>query len=317
MKVSAHVFFAWSILATETINAFSPHPTRRITSLKTILFETKDDVESQTGTGSGYSKYTGKRGKLRKKVSKLAKRIVPKPIVDSVAPQAIAEIITDATSGALDIALEEASRLSSQVKDDGAFKYTEILEKEAIIESDTEIALDNIALAKTTAADTFALAEAAIEETEVALRKSKLALAKSKENVAKAIAIAEKSAQHANLVSQRATALAASAAISASESAGGGVQEVKDKEVEEMQIGHKASESVQESVSVDEFDVSSLEYDDVDYHLSEMSPPFIGEAECLVPGEAVVRVEKAMDNSRRIFAGVDILASVDDVWKVR
>ncbi len=47
-----------------------------------------------------------------------------------------------------------------------------------------------------------------------------------------------------------------------------------------------------------------------------MAPPFIGEDQCLVPGEAVVRVEKAMENSRRIFAGIDILASVDDVWEV-
>jgi hypothetical protein len=50
--------------------------------------------------------------------------------------------------------------------------------------------------------------------------------------------------------------------------------------------------------------------------MSDMSPPFIGEDQCLVPGEAVVRVEKAVENSRRIFAGIDILASVDDVWNV-
>lgn len=62
-------------------------------------------------------------------------------------------------------------------------------------------------------------------------------------------------------------------------------------------------------------DVSELTYDDVDYHLSEMAPPFLGEDQCLVPGEAVVRVEKAPENSRRIFAGIDILASVEDVWK--
>jgi len=47
-----------------------------------------------------------------------------------------------------------------------------------------------------------------------------------------------------------------------------------------------------------------------------MAPPFINEDQCLVPGEPLVRVEKAPDNSRRIFAGVDILASVDDLWAV-
>jgi Polyketide cyclase / dehydrase and lipid transport len=59
---------------------------------------------------------------------------------------------------------------------------------------------------------------------------------------------------------------------------------------------------------------SSLSFDDVDF--SDMAPPFLDETQCLVPGEPVVRLEKAPENSRRIFAGVDIMASVDDVWKV-
>ena len=36
----------------------------------------------------------------------------------------------------------------------------------------------------------------------------------------------------------------------------------------------------------------------------------------MTDAEPVVRVEKAPDNSRRIFAGIDILASTDDVWNV-
>ena len=48
-----------------------------------------------------------------------------------------------------------------------------------------------------------------------------------------------------------------------------------------------------------------------------MSPPFIGEDGCLLPGEPVVRVERAPQNSRRIFAGIDIpSASVNDVWEL-
>ncbi|KAJ1447735.1 hypothetical protein M885DRAFT_471666 [Pelagophyceae sp. CCMP2097] len=35
---------------------------------------------------------------------------------------------------------------------------------------------------------------------------------------------------------------------------------------------------------------------------------------CLMPGEVVVRVEDAPGNARRIFTGIDILASVDCVW---
>ena len=79
-----------------------------------------------------------------------------------------------------------------------------------------------------------------------------------------------------------------------------------------------ASQKVMADIfETDEIDVSTLTYDEVGYHQSEMQPPFLDEASCLIPGEAVVRVEKAPENSRRIFAGIDIYASIDDVWKVR
>lgn len=67
----------------------------------------------------------------------------------------------------------------------------------------------------------------------------------------------------------------------------------------------------EEKVTIDD-----LSYEDVNYEMSEMAPPFIGEDMCLVPGVPLVRVEKAPENSRRIFAGIDILASVDEVWNV-
>ena len=70
------------------------------------------------------------------------------------------------------------------------------------------------------------------------------------------------------------------------------------------------------SNAMSDADVADLSFDDVDYDSSEMAPPFLDEDSCLVPGEPVVRVEKAPENSRRIFAGIDIPASVDDVWKV-
>ncbi len=70
------------------------------------------------------------------------------------------------------------------------------------------------------------------------------------------------------------------------------------------------------SSAVEDADVSKLSFDDVDYDSSEMAPPFLDPDSCLVPGEPVVRVEKAPENSRRIFAGIDIMASVDDVWNV-
>jgi len=50
--------------------------------------------------------------------------------------------------------------------------------------------------------------------------------------------------------------------------------------------------------------------------LEPPTPPSLDSQQCLVPGEAVVRVETAPSNSRRIFAGIDIYSSVDTVWKL-
>lgn len=296
-------------------------PTRR--RRRTLFLQLATNPEEASEGQESHKATHKKRGNIRNKVSEIAKRIVTKPIA-TVAPQAIAEILTDATTGAVDLALEEVSRLG---KIRQRLSYSDILEKEAAMEGDTAIALDTIALAKTTAADAFAVAAAAIEETEEALKKSKLALAKCREDVAKAIAIAEKSAYQANVASQRATVLAASAAISASGSDGqqegedghedevdSSMSSVVTQESEQQEAIMNPSMKIEGTTNV--LDVSRLDYKDVDYHLSEMQPPFIGENQCLVPGEAVVRVEKATDNSRRIFAGIDIMASVDDVWKV-
>jgi hypothetical protein len=287
-------------------------------SKRTLLYVTNEHGEN-TESQQVQDLSNKKRGNIRSKVTEIAKRIVTKPIA-AVAPQAIAEILTDATTGAVDLALEEVSRLG---KIRQRISYSDILEKEAAMESDTAIALDTIALAKTTAADAFALAEAAIEETEQALKKSKIALAKCREDVAKAISIAEKSAYQANIASQKATVLAASAAITASGNDGqemGEIETENDHDSSGVEVTGKSLESSRDELPIQDsskyFDTSSLEYKDIDYQLSEMQPPFIGENQCLVPGEAVVRVEKATDNSRRIFAGIDIMASVDDVWRV-
>jgi len=50
---------------------------------------------------------------------------------------------------------------------------------------------------------------------------------------------------------------------------------------------------------------------------AEEKPVVLTDAMCLIPGdEPVVRVEDAPGNARRIFTGVDIRASVDDVWAI-
>jgi hypothetical protein len=236
--------------------------------------------------------------RVRDRLSSFAKSIVVKPISKVAQGNSVAALLTDATLTAVDMAAEEIGNIQKMRK---RLSFSDLLEKEALMESDTLIAMDAIALAKTTAADAFYIAETAVAETEEALKRTKIALANCKADVAKAIAIAEKSAYQANVSSQKATALATSAAYSVSND--------EEEQKEKMQAEEKSSDLSFE-------DVSTLQFEDIDYTMSDMSPPFIGEDQCLVPGEAVVRVEKAVENSRRIFAGIDILASVDDVWNV-
>lgn len=46
------------------------------------------------------------------------------------------------------------------------------------------------------------------------------------------------------------------------------------------------------------------------------SPASLTDDVCLIPGKPVVRIEEAPNNARRIFTGIDIMASVDDIWGV-
>ncbi|KAL3895605.1 MAG: hypothetical protein SGARI_007400, partial [Bacillariaceae sp.] len=100
------------------------------------------------------------------------------------------------------------------------------------------------------------------------------------------------------------------AAMAQAEGAATAVAQV-EKEAQRQVMAEIYSNAAKEKV-----DISTLTFDDVDYDSSEMAPPFLDLDSCLVPGEPVVRVEKAPENSRRIFAGIDIMANVDDVWKV-
>ena len=46
------------------------------------------------------------------------------------------------------------------------------------------------------------------------------------------------------------------------------------------------------------------------------APEILTDDICLLPGEPIIRIELAPQNSRRIFTGIDILADIDSVWKV-
>jgi hypothetical protein len=135
--------------------------------------------------------------------------------------------------------------------------------------------------------DAFAPMEASLQEMEEALTKARGSLQVAKAQATEAIEAVE------------------AAALAQAEGAAKAVAAVEEE----------ATKKVMADI-FDAVDISSLTYDDVGYHMSEMAPPFIAEDSCLVPGEAVARVEKAPENSRRIYAGIDIPVSVDVLWKL-
>ena len=57
--------------------------------------------------------------------------------------------------------------------------------------------------------------------------------------------------------------------------------------------------------------------EDISVESTKSSPQFLTDDICLLPGsDPLVRIESAPGNARRIYTGVDIIASLDDVWSV-
>jgi len=228
----------------------------------------------------------GRQRNIRKKVKQLAHNFVVRPIVSTAPlPRAIASVLRDATVSAVDMAVEE---VLSRRQPSGSKKVSST----SLTSIDSGLA-SSVANYNVTGLvnEAFAPMEASLIEMEEALRHARESMAEAKEQATEAIEAVQ--------VAAIAQAAGAATAVAAAE-------EVASQEI--------MSDIWDDSIDVD---VSTLTYDDVGYHQSEMDPPFLDEAQCLIPGEAIVRVEKAPENSRRIFAGIDILASVDDVWKVR
>lgn len=179
------------------------------------------------------------------------------------------------------------SRISKLAK---AIKRQPAAPDDSTTASPVDLALEQVHQRSLSAAMTideaFGPMEESLNEMEDALLKARRALKTAKLQATQAMAAVEEAAQ-------------AQAVVAAA------VEEAAEQKVK-----------MADMIFNDVVDVSSLSYEDVGYELSEMMPPFIDLDQCLVPGEAVVRVEKAPDNSRRIFAGIDIPVSVDTVWKV-
>eukprot|EP00584_Thalassiosira_punctigera_P022233 CAMPEP_0172556870 /NCGR_PEP_ID=MMETSP1067-20121228/69662_1 /TAXON_ID=265564 ORGANISM="Thalassiosira punctigera, Strain Tpunct2005C2" /NCGR_SAMPLE_ID=MMETSP1067 /ASSEMBLY_ACC=CAM_ASM_000444 /LENGTH=333 /DNA_ID=CAMNT_0013345789 /DNA_START=36 /DNA_END=1034 /DNA_ORIENTATION=+ len=93
-------------------------------------------------------------------------------------------------------------------------------------------------------------------------------------------------------------------------------EERLDDEEEEEEEEEVEGELLLLSDKWDEFNRTAFKYEDVDYAATAMGAPSIS-GECrIVLGEPFVIMEKAPQNSRRIFAGIDIPASVEMVWNV-
>ena len=83
--------------------------------------------------------------RMRDKMKKFAKSIIVKPMA-AVAPKAIADILSDATIGATEIAKETMDDLKAGGSIRSSVAFSRILEQEAKMEGNTAEALDTIAL---------------------------------------------------------------------------------------------------------------------------------------------------------------------------
>mmetsp|Transcript_9390 Transcript_9390/g.15561 ORF Transcript_9390/g.15561 Transcript_9390/m.15561 type:complete len:588 (-) Transcript_9390:34-1797(-) len=321
----------------------------RRTTLPKLFTATNDNNNNDSTTPSTVG--GGVRNRMRKSVTSAKekmKRLVRssgytnlqntlsevEDVVLTKGGQPIAEVLADAALSAAEMAAEEVRstafsviqrRGKSTTKNNATFD----LETRAQIEADAMVAMDSISLAKTSVADAFDAAEIALSKVEADIIRARKELEQAKRDAALGLAVAEKATAEAVMNARSAT----ESAFEAAAGAGGGEEVAEQEQVEDKNETNQETEAVESSevtteegssledndIADDEqsaFDVSTLKYEDVDYTLTDMAPPFINEDECLVPGEPVVRVEKAPQNSRRIFAGIDIPVSVDAVWNL-
>jgi hypothetical protein len=264
-----------------------------------------------------------RRQRIRKRVSELARRIVQAPInaASSITPmpQAVASVLKDATLNAVDLAVEEGKGIMLAIRlcgrNDLHVRLRHNLNKLMRRFCCQVLAYRNRNSAKRQTRgismidvqslidEAFLPLETTLEQMESQLTSARSSLVEAKQQAIAAIEAVE------------------AAAIAQAEATVKAVQEA-EKAASRKVLADIYVAAQKEGTDVDdnsgaplsETQLSQLAFEDVDYGTSEMAPPFLGEDQCLVPGEPVARVEKAPENSRRIFAGIDILASVEDVW---
>jgi hypothetical protein len=265
------------------VSAFSPHP---VTMRRLILVLPPTNRGQTSVSTTALSLSSDESGESdpddppeESRRAKIRRQVQNLAKTILTAPTPVVAVLSDATVNAVDMAVDDlvSRRRGTKTGQNGGLKRNADVDISALIE------------------EAFLPMEESLQEMDEALKKGRGALKKAKVQALEALQMAQ-------------TASMAQALESAVEAV---------EEAEKIATRKVLADIYVSAVdSTAGLDISTLAYEDVDYGTSEMASPFLGEDQCLVPGEPVVRVEKAPENSRRIFAGIDIMASVDEVWNV-
>lgn len=253
----------------------------------------EDDVDLDNDT---YRNDT-RRQRIRKRMSEIAQRISPnsgllKKASNSaifVLPQAVAAVIKDATINAVEIALEEIMSKRSSSLSSISFNSNQ--------NQKLDIVDDNVDYNKNSKLDSYYITSL-VDEAFLPMEKSLNDMEESLQQSRISLQTAKQQARNAIEKIQKETILSAATTNTIS-----------------LSNITTSSISVEKTINKSPV-VTTSSFDDVDFMSSEMAPPYLDEDQCLIPGEPIIRIEKAPENSRRIFAGIDIMASVDDVWNL-
>lgn len=223
------------------------------------------------------SSNSSSRRRVRSRVKKLARKLISRPLTTASEAIPMPSAIASILRDASLAAVEEVEDIILQNHASSTTNPAALMESKQVLLEVIENA--------------FAPVEQSLDEIDQSLKRARETLEKAKQGSYQAVEAIQV------------------AAIAQAEGAATAVAEAE--RVAEDQVLELINDNVMADV-----DISELSFEDVEYGSSEMAPPFLDPNSCLVPGEPVVRVEKAPENSRRIFAGIDIMASVDDVWNV-
>ena len=255
------------------------------TPSSTFVASPRDSGDATNDIGSSPSRGR-KRKAVREAIAGIRKTVSSAVRPTSTTPEpVIKDDVKNATEYAVDVPLNstpdqiEGSGESSPSSQRSRYsRAVEKVEDGCAIEAEATAALDALAVAKTAVADAFDAAESEIGDSKALLDEARRGLSTAKMEAASALSAAESAALEALTVARKATTVATAMANE-----------------EGVSAPTAASQLTEDDAMV-------LGYDDVDYHLSEMAPPFIDEDQCLVPGEALVRVEKAPGESDHSYS---------------